>query len=102
MNPALNRKRGKRHQKRIADMLSGVNLGTLGKVDVLTDRFSIECKSRVAFVGFKWYEQAKKYSDGRKIPIVIVHKKNGKYNNDLVIMSLEDFKKEVFYGALQI
>jgi hypothetical protein len=42
---STNRQRGKAHQKKVAEMLNGIDIGILGGEDVLTDDFSIECKS---------------------------------------------------------
>lgn len=91
MSTKTNRQRGKRHQKKIAEKLNGLNLGTLGATDVLTEDFAIECKSRQKFVGEVWYEQAEKYAKG-KIPIVIIHIKGKNYDNDYVLIKLKHFK----------
>ncbi|MEM5799886.1 MAG: hypothetical protein QXZ43_04460 [Candidatus Aenigmatarchaeota archaeon] len=90
-----NRQRGKAHQRKIAKMFKGINMGSLSGVDVLTDKFAIECKSRIKFVGRKWYNQAVKNNKYNKIPVVIVHEKNKKYSEDLVILSITDFLKFV-------
>ena len=74
--------------------MKGLNLGTLGGVDVLADEFAIECKSRVKFVGVGWMEQALKYAKKhKKTPLVVVHKKNSQYINDLVMLRMRDFLK---------
>jgi len=87
-----NRARGKEHQKAVANLVKGLNLGTLGGVDVLTKDFSIECKSRVKFVGYGWMDQAerhnKKYS---KVPLVVIHQKGKRYTSDLVLLRITDF-----------
>jgi len=86
-----NRIRGKTHQKKTAKTLNGIDIGILGGMDVLTDKFSIECKSRKAFVAVSWYDQAKKNSKN-KIPLLVVHVTGKQYKNDLVILSIQDFK----------
>lgn len=90
---STNRQRGKAHQKKVAEMLSGIDIGILGGEDVLTDDFSIECKSVMKFVGEKWYAQCVKNNKRKKIPIVVVHIKNKSYDNDYVLININDFKK---------
>lgn len=89
MNP---RRVAKRHEAVIAGKLGGIRVGVLGKEDVLTDKFSVECKVRKSFVGASWFEQAKKNAKG-KMPIVVVHVKNKRYDEDLVILAMKDFQK---------
>lgn len=90
-----NRVRGKAHQKKVAEKLQGIDIGILGGEDVLTDKFSIECKSVQRFVGEKWYKQCVKNNKRQKIPIVVVHIKNKSYDNDFVMIRLADFKSIV-------
>jgi hypothetical protein len=90
---SANRQRGKAHQKKVAEMLNGIDIGILGGEDVLTDDFSIECKSVMKFVGEKWYAQCVKNNKRKKIPIVVVHIKNKSYDNDYVLININDFKK---------
>jgi hypothetical protein len=91
MNPKVNRRRGKDHQKAVAELLSGLNIGTLGGADVLTSKFSIECKSRGKFVARGWIDQASKNALKGTIPIVVVHETNRRYENDLVVLRIKDF-----------
>jgi hypothetical protein len=77
-----NRNRGKRH------------LGVLGKHDVETGEYSIECKSREKLP--KWFQQMWEQTTrncGDKIPLLVIHKLKQKYLNDWVIIKLEDFLK---------
>jgi hypothetical protein len=46
-----NKRRGKAYQKKIESMVGGRNIGTLGGEDVEHETFSIEAKTRKAFVG---------------------------------------------------
>lgn len=87
-----NRQRGKSHQKKTATALNGLNIGTLGGVDVITDKYAVECKSVAKFVGKKWYEQAVKNSIGKE-PIVSIHITGTSYEKDFILMSIETFKK---------
>ena len=88
---SLNRQRGKAHQKKTAQLLGGVNVGTLGGEDVLTDEYSVECKSTKAFVGAKWFKQCDDNNTRKKIPLVIVHVRGTRYTEDLVIIRMKDF-----------
>lgn len=64
---STNRQRGKAHQKKVAEMLNGIDIGILGGEDVLTDDFSIECKSVMKFVGEKWYAQCVKNNKRKRL-----------------------------------
>lgn len=87
-----NRARGKAHQKATAEIFNALNLGTLGGVDVLHERYAIECKSRIASVVFGWMDQAKKYARKyKKVPMVILHKKHSPFANDMVIVPVKEF-----------
>jgi len=90
-----NRRRGKFHQKKVAEELNGIDMGILGGEDVITNEFSIECKSVMKFVGEKWYAQCVKNNKRKKIPIVVIHIKNKSYDNDFVLIRLADFKNIV-------
>ncbi len=54
--------------------------------------FSIECKSRKKFVATGWMNQAIKNNKDNKIPLVIVHVRNQRHDNDIVLLRLKDFK----------
>ncbi len=90
MRAERNRARGKQHQRKVAEKLKGLNLGTLGGVDVLTDKFAVECKSRQKFVAINWFEQAVKNANG-KTPIVVIHIVGKRYDNDFVMIRMKDF-----------
>jgi len=93
-----NRQRGKAHQKKTAEALGGLDIGILGGVDVINNTFSIECKSRKKFVAKGWMDQCiKNNKKFNKIPLLVVHEKGKRYDNDLVIMRISDFK-ELFGG----
>lgn len=88
-----NRARGKAHQKKVAEKVNGLNLGTLGGTDVLSDLFLIEAKSREKFVGTGWYEQAEKHKKQfpSKMPLVVIHINKKSYDSDMVMLKLTDF-----------
>ncbi len=91
----INRMRAKSHQRRTAREFRGINIGSLGGIDVYSDRFVIECKVRKSPSFEKFLQQAEKhlhkYKD--KIPIAVVHKPNHKYEDDIVLIRLRDFKR---------
>lgn len=91
MNPKRNRQRGKETEKAIAKIFNGERMGLLGGEDVRHQKFSIEVKSRIKFVGKKWMTQAERNNKRAKIPIVVVHEKNKSHENDLVIINIQDF-----------
>lgn len=100
MNTKLNRARGKRAEKAIADILGGRRVGVLGKEDVNTNLFSIEVKSRKRFSGKTFFDQSKSHCIQGKIPLVIVHIHGKSHSKDLVMMSLQDF--EDLYRKLEV
>jgi hypothetical protein len=93
-----NKVRAYHMEKEYEACFQGVRMGTLGKVDVHSDIFSIECKERQDLKGLKklynWWYQAEKYA-GKKRPLLAIHILNTKYDNDLVIMKRSDFLKVV-------
>lgn len=86
-----NRRRGKGVEKRVAKKLEGLRIGVLGREDVLTERFSVEVKSRQKLAFLKWWEQARKNVSGGRVPLLVVHQKHGK--RYFVILELDDFLK---------
>ena len=92
MNANKNRQRGKRIERAIAKRVGGKRIGILGKSDVEHLLFSFEIKSRMRFVGEKWFLQAIKNCEEGKIPAVIVHITGQHHKNDYVILKLKDFE----------
>lgn len=90
---ARNRQRGKDAEKRIAQLLGGKRIGIMGGEDIFHPLYSIEVKSRKSFIGRTWMQQAQRNNKDSKISLVVVHKTNTPHYEDLVILSLEDFKK---------
>jgi len=99
MNTNKNRQRGKRTERAIAKRLGGKRVGILGKSDVEHELFSFEVKSRLKFVGEKWFIQAVRNCEEGKIPAVIVHVTGQHHKNDYVIIKLKDF--EDFLGGIR-
>jgi len=98
----INRQRGKRAQKKIAERLNALNIGTLGKVDLLHEEFIVEVKDRAKFIGDNFLKQAEKYTKDfpNKIPISIVHIRGTRYDNSIVLIRLKDFV-EVINGTIR-
>lgn len=89
-----NRQRGKRVQKKAEKVFGGLDIGVLGKVDVVSDRFIVECKSRKSLAIDKWFQQLflakskhKMFQD--KVPLLLCHQyKTKKY---YAVLQLKDF-----------
>jgi hypothetical protein len=90
-----NRQRGKAHQKRIAEELSGMNVGTLGGEDVVVfdPPMSVECKSRKKFIGESWFAQCTLNNKRKVTPVVTVHIVGKGVDNDIVMLRMKDFKE---------
>lgn len=93
-----NRRRGKRAQQKISEIFEGFNVGTLGKIDVLTEKFAIEVKDKAKFVGEQFLQQAEKYLlenplFKEKIPLAIVHIRKKPFKKSIVLIRLEEFLK---------
>jgi len=89
---SLNRDRGKRAEREIAKRLGGRRIGTLCAEDILHPVYSIECKSRIAFAGERFLEQAERHCEKGKTPLAIVHVQGQRHGNDIVLMRLKDFE----------
>ncbi|MEM1672149.1 MAG: hypothetical protein QXT86_08875 [Archaeoglobaceae archaeon] len=90
-----NRKRGKRAQKEIAKLLEGLDIGILGKADILTELFIVEVKHRKTFIGESFLQEAENYQKEHKlfnkIPIAVIHTFRKKYEDSIVCIRLKDF-----------
>ncbi len=90
-----NRQRGKENERVVAKMFNGKRVGILGNEDVSHPKYSIEVKSRKKFVAKNWMEQCERNNIDNKIPLIVVHEMSKHHSNDLVIMRISDFLKEV-------
>lgn len=88
-----NKRQGKAVQKKVVESLGGLNIGTLGGEDGSHPIFSIEVKHRVKFIGESFMVQAEKNCPEGKIPLLVVHSKNKRHEDDLVIMRMYEFEK---------
>lgn len=93
-----NRQRGKRNERATAKRLGGKRVGIMGGEDVECGLLSLECKSRVTFVGTKWMAQCVRNAPDGKTPVVIVHTHGTRRNEDLVMVRLKDW--EDMYGRV--
>lgn len=88
-----NRDRGKRAEKAVAEALGGKRIGALGGEDVQHEKFSIEVKSRKQHGVFKWYKQCVDNNKDGKIPVLVIHEHGKRHENDLVCVTMKDFKE---------
>jgi hypothetical protein len=90
---SLNRNRGKSAERAVALILGGQRVGVLSGEDVHFDGpWSAEVKSRAAFVATGWMEQAVRNAPPGKVPIVAVHVRGKRHDDDLVLIRLSDWK----------
>jgi len=93
MTTKTNRRRGKNTERAVAKALNGTRLGLLGKQDVEAGKYSVEVKSRKAFVAEGWMQQAERNCPQGKTPVVVVHLTNQHHKRDLVMMRFEDWQQ---------
>ncbi len=88
----VNRRRGKRFERKIAEKFNGMRVGLLGNMDVVTQRFAIECKSRDKLPRFlvKAWLQANNNAGG-KLPVLCLHETNKPHEQDMLVMRVDDF-----------
>lgn len=86
-----NRARGRKAEKEIAKLFNGQEMGLYGGEDVFHPEFSIEVKSYNKFIGNKFMEQCIANNKRQKIPLVVVHTSNHKYEDSLVMVRIQDF-----------
>lgn len=88
-----NRDRGKRAERAVAELLGGKRVGIMGGEDVQHDEFSIEVKSRKSHAVFGWFKQCVNNNKDKKIPVLVLHEHNKRHENDLICMTIKDFKE---------
>ena len=88
-------------ERMVAKLLGGVRTGNNGESrrDVEHPHWSIEDKHRQKLPAWihSAMEQAETEADGR-VPIVVLHEKNLKYEESYVIMRLHNFNTETTYA----
>jgi len=95
-----NKRRGKAYQTTLAELVQGMNIGTLGGEDVHHTKYSFEAKTRKKFTGENMMQQAEANCPGDKTPVVVVHVVGKRHPKDLVIMRFEDWVKPFLKDAL--
>ncbi|MBF0487215.1 MAG: hypothetical protein HQK98_03555 [Nitrospirae bacterium] len=99
MTTNKNRQRGKAAERAVAKRMNGKRIGIMGGEDVEHPLFSIEVKSRKAFVAGDWMSQAVRNCPEGKTPLVVVHVSGQRHTEDMVIIRMKDF--EDFMGKLK-
>lgn len=94
-----NRQRGKANERALAKRLGGKRVGIMGGEDIEHPIFSIETKTLKKCAVRKYMRQAVSNCSPDKTPIVIIHEPNQRRDNDLVIITLQDW--EAWYGKIQ-
>lgn len=92
------RNRGKALERAIARRLDGQRVGCTGLAtpDVLSDRFSVECKSRQSLPSWlvEAMRQAAHNAPEGKIPVVLLHQTGKRHDEDIVCLHLGDFQRQ--------
>lgn len=88
-----NKRQGRKVQSKIAKITGGKSVGTIEGQDVSYSNkpWSVEVKHRQTFIGHTFMQQAIKNAPDGKIPIVIVHTKNQRFNKSIVLIQLSDW-----------
>ena len=95
MTSKQNRNRGKAVERAIAKLLNGKRVGLFGGEDIQHPLFSVEVKSRKAFVARGWMEQCEANNRDNKIPLLVVHETGRRHENDFVILKMSDFIQNI-------
>jgi hypothetical protein len=90
----ISRTRGKQFELAIAKRL-GCKRNHFEKEDLKHGLLSIECKHRekLPTTVMKWITQAEEAATENKIPIVVAHQRQQKYEDSLVIMRLSSLEE---------
>lgn len=91
MNPTRNKRAGRRYQGKLAELVGGKNIGTVGGEDIEHPLFSYEAKRRKLFVACGWLDQARRNCPEGKVPVVVCHVSGRRHRDDLVICSLGEW-----------
>jgi hypothetical protein len=87
-----NKNRGKRIEAAFAKRLKAKRVGILGNEDLQHPKYSIEVKSREKHAVFRWMEQCDRNNIDSKIPLLVIHEVNKRYDDALVCMRLTDWE----------
>lgn len=87
----------KNHEKRVAQALGGKRVSGPWQAgpDVVSDWIVAECKARTKLPEWvvKALKQAQAAAGEFQLPIAVLHQKNQRSENDLVVMTMRDFKE---------
>ena len=96
------RDRGKAHERRVARRLGGERVPSPGRErgyapDVRHPRWSIECKAwaKVPHYLSDAMDQAVRSVRGAQVPVVILHVKGQRSDNDYVVMRMKEWEAAV-------
>ncbi len=95
-----NRRRGKRNEKKLAELMDMDRVGIFGGEDGKDETFSCEWKSRKRFIGSGWMAQAVTNCPKNKVPLVVIHTTGQRRMTDLVMVRLGDWID--LYGELKL
>lgn len=89
----ISQQRGKKAEQKIAVFWGGRRL-SFQAADIEHAYFSIEakCRSRLPQTILNWYQQARRAAPRGKIPMVVLHELNARYEDDLVVLRAGDLK----------
>jgi hypothetical protein len=108
MTTAASRRKGwKADERAIAGRLGGERVPVTGRdrgdaPDIKHPLFAVECKTRAALPALlkEAMTQAKAAVRGEQVPVVILHQRGARHDEDYVVLRLADFTD--LYGALPV
>ncbi|HAJ36320.1 MAG TPA: hypothetical protein DCL15_11570 [Chloroflexi bacterium] len=84
-----------RHERHVAAAVGGARTGNTGTVgaDVVTDSYSIECKSwrRLPVKVVAALQQAERTATGGRVAVAVLHEVGRRHDDDLVVLRWRDF-----------
>lgn len=91
-----------RHERHVAAAVGGARTGNTGNAgaDVVTDRYSIECKSwaRLPAKVTAALRQAEVTAVGGRVAVAVLHEVGARHDDDLVVLRWRDFA-DLLIGA---
>jgi hypothetical protein len=84
-----------RHERHVAAAVGGARTGNTGTAgaDVVTDSYSIECKSwrRLPAKVVAALQQAERTATGGRVAVAVLHEVGRRHDDDLVVLRWRDF-----------
>lgn len=94
----MRNQRWKNTERKVADLLGGKRVPVTGRnrgdaPDIMHEILSPEVKDRKKLPGWihDAMDQAEQSNEGHKIPIVVLHERGMKHEDDFVLMRIKDF-----------